>query len=226
MNINSNKTLFYPYSILVNKCCGSCNYINNSYSKLCVPDVVKNMNIKVFNQISRTNETRYLSWHETYAGKCRLDSRIFNNKQRWNNDKCRCECKELIDKGTCDDGFIWNPSKCERDKSCDVGQYLDYENCKCRKKLSDKLIEECSEDTDGSNMIYNATLNGYGSISKPCKIYMVSLVIFFIISIGISSAFLYFQWYLKSIILMLILILILKQLFIRHINGKYQRNRY
>ena len=44
-------------------------------------------------------------------------------------------CKELIDKGVCDKGFIWNPSncECEYDKACDVGEYLDYENCKCRK---------------------------------------------------------------------------------------------
>ena len=46
----------------------------------------------------------------------------------------------------CDKGFIWNPSncECECDKSCDVGEYLDYENCKCRKRLVDKLIEECN----------------------------------------------------------------------------------
>ena len=56
-------------------------------------------------------------------------------KQRWNDDKCGCECKELIDKGVCDIGYTWNPSNCEyeRDKSCDVGEYLDYENCKCKK---------------------------------------------------------------------------------------------
>ena len=49
--------------------------------------------------------------------------------------KCQCERKELIDKGICDKGYIWNPSncKCECDKSCDFGEYLDYENCKCRK---------------------------------------------------------------------------------------------
>ena len=50
-----------------------------------------------------------------------------------NNDKCRCECKELIDKRMCDKRFIWNPSSCECDKSCQVGEYLDYENCKCGK---------------------------------------------------------------------------------------------
>ena len=59
----------------------------------------------------------------------------------------RCECKELIDKVIYDKGFIWNRSncECECDKNCDFGEYLDYENCKCRKKLVDKLIDECTE---------------------------------------------------------------------------------
>ena len=75
--------------------------------------------------------------------KCRLDASVCNNKQRWNDDNSRCECKELIDKGVCDKGFIWNPSnwECECDKSCDIGEYSDYENCKYRKKLVYKLIE-------------------------------------------------------------------------------------
>ena len=109
-------------------------------------DVVKNKNVKVFNQISRTNKASYVYWHETCKCKYRLNASVCDNKQRWNKDKCRCECKELIDKGRCDEGFIWNFSKCECecDKSCDFGQYLDYENFKCRKKLTDKLFEECS----------------------------------------------------------------------------------
>ena len=53
------------------------------------------------------------------------------------------ECKELIDKGVCDKGFIFNPSncECECDKSCGINEYLDYSNYKCRKKLVDPLIE-------------------------------------------------------------------------------------
>ena len=128
----------------------SCNNINDPYAKMCVPDVVKNLNAKVFNIMSRTNETRHIEWHETCKCKCRLDASICNNKQRWNDDKCRCECKELIDKGVCDKGSIWNPSncECECDKSCDISEYLDYENCKCRKKLVDKLVDECTENID------------------------------------------------------------------------------
>ena len=41
---------------------------------------------------SRTNETRHIEWHETCKCKCRLDASVCNNKQRWNDDKCRCEC--------------------------------------------------------------------------------------------------------------------------------------
>ena len=77
--------------------------------------------------MSRTNETRHLEWHETFKCKYRLNASIFNSKQRWNNDKCRSNCKELIDKGICDKGFIWDPSNCECEcnKFCDIGEYLD-----------------------------------------------------------------------------------------------------
>ena len=75
-NINSNEPSFYPYSILVNKCSGSCNNINNPYAKSCVSNVVKNINIKVFNLMSRSNETRHIEWHETCKCKCRLDASV------------------------------------------------------------------------------------------------------------------------------------------------------
>ena len=78
---------------------------------------------------------------------------ICNSKQRWNEDKCRCKYKELIDKGVCDKGFIFNSSNCECDKSCSTGEYLDYSNCKCRKKLVDPLIEECTENIDETKLV-------------------------------------------------------------------------
>ena len=73
--------------------------INDPYAKFCVPDVVRNMNVKVFNLMSRTNKTRHIEWHETCKYKCRLAASVCNNKQKLNEDKCRCECEELIDKG-------------------------------------------------------------------------------------------------------------------------------
>ena len=98
-----------------------------------------------------------------------------------------------------DKQFIWNPSngECNCDKSCDVGEYLDYENCKCRKRPIDELVEECSENIDGNEIIYNGTLNNYGKICNSCTVYIALLAIFFIVIISISSAFIYFHWYLK-----------------------------
>ena len=136
INLNTNELMFYPYSIKINRCTGSCITIDDPYTKICVPDQIKNTNVKVFNQMSRTYETRHIKWHKTCKCKCRLDASVCNNKQRWNDDKCRCKCKELIDKGKCDKGFIWNPSNCECEcyKSCDIGKYLDCKNCRCKKK--------------------------------------------------------------------------------------------
>ena len=74
----------------------------------------------------------------------------------------------MIGKGRCDKGFIWNHSicECECDKSCDFGEYLDYENCKCKKRRIDKLVEECSEDINGIEMVYNMTLNDHRIVCK------------------------------------------------------------
>ena len=58
INNNGDEAVFFPFSIKTSTCSGSCNNINYLYAKICVPDVVKNLNVKVFNLISRTNETR------------------------------------------------------------------------------------------------------------------------------------------------------------------------
>ena len=69
----------------------------------------------------------------------------------------------MIDKGECDEGFIWNRSNCDFkcDKTCDTGEYIDYENWKCRRKIIDKLVEKCSKNIDGIVTNYNETLNDY-----------------------------------------------------------------
>ena len=103
------KTYFFHFSIKTSKCSGSCNNINEPYATLCVPGAVRNSNAEVFNLMSRTNKTRQTEWHETCKCKCRLDASVCNNKQRSNDDKYKCECNKFIDKGSCDQEFIWNP---------------------------------------------------------------------------------------------------------------------
>ena len=60
ININSNNPIFYPFSIKINKCSGNCNNVINPYAKICIPDVIKDLNVKVFNLMSRANETRFI----------------------------------------------------------------------------------------------------------------------------------------------------------------------
>ena len=80
INLNTNEPMFYPYSFKTNKCKGSCNTINDPYAKICVPDNIKNANIKIFNLMSRTNETKHIKWHKPCKRRCRLDAGICNNK--------------------------------------------------------------------------------------------------------------------------------------------------
>ena len=63
INVNSNEPVFYPFSIKTCKCSGNCNNIKDSYAKMCVPDVIKNLNVKVFNLMSRADETRHIKSH-------------------------------------------------------------------------------------------------------------------------------------------------------------------
>ena len=156
---------------------------------MCIPDIVKNLNVKVFNLMSRTNETRHIKHHETCKCKCTLDASVCNNKQRWNDDKCRCECKELIDKGVCDSGYIWNPSncECECDKSCDVGEYLVYK--KCRKRLVDKSVEKRNE------IVEEVILVGKNKDKcSSCILYIFLFSIFFAINIGIGAYFVCYKY--------------------------------
>ena len=197
LDVSSSNPIFYPFSVEVNKCSGNCNNINDRYARICVPDDVKNSKVKEFNLITLTNEARHIKWHETCKCLYRLDGIICNNKQRWNEDKCKCECKELIDKSVWDKGFIQNPSncECECDKGCDIGGYLDYSNCKCKKKLVDPLVEECTENIDELNLV-KKTL-GNNENKDKCNSYVVFKVLFsiffllFIISIVIGIYFVY-----------------------------------
>ena len=104
-----------------------------------------------------------------------------------------------------DKEFIWNPSncECECDKSCDIGEYLDYENCKCRKRIIDKLVEECSgsiyENETLDIVPLNAIpLNVYKKVCDFSMAYIVLFVVFLITSICTCCVFICFYWYFKK----------------------------
>ena len=141
--------------------------------------------------MSFNNQTKHIEWHETCKCKCRLNTNLCNNKQSWNEEKCRCECREeLSDRQICDKGFIWNPSNCncECDESCNFGEWLDYENCKCRRKIAGSIVKKCSENIDKNERIYNETVNVSLSDYK-CGSCTVYIVLFVIRSVIISAVF-------------------------------------
>ena len=104
-----------------------------------------------------------------------------NSKQGWNKDKCRCAWKERIGKGISDEGFIWNPSncECECDNSWNVGEYVDYSDSKYRKKVVDELVEECIENIDENELIYDTTSNDHkNNVGLVQYIYIVLFSVF------------------------------------------------
>ena len=202
VDVSSNSPIFYPFIVKINKCSGNCNTINDPYSRICVPDIVKNLNVKVFNLMSGSNKAKSIKLHETCKCICRLNKIICNNKQRWNKDQCRCECRELIDKGVYDKGFIFNPSncKCEYDKSCNASQYLDCSDCKCKKKIIVPIVEKCSECDDDKTKLVNITDNKTKKVNKTlensCKVYIVLTIVAIVISTIFSIYFVYYNWFL------------------------------
>ena len=128
--------------------------------------------------------------------KCRLDASVCNNKQRWNEDKCKCECKELIDKDVCDRRSIWNPinCECECDKSCDVGECLDYENCKGRKKLVDQLVEECTENDEEVKLAKITLVDEKNKHKCDSALYIVLFPRIFTVDIRIGTYFVYYKY--------------------------------
>ena len=194
VNEGVGEALFYPYNVLVNKCSGSCDTINNPMAKLCVPGIVKRVNMQVYNFLMRLNETRCVLWQESCKYVCKLSSSVCNNKQIWNSDTCRCDCNEgFASIINCTKGYMWNPSTCECqcDIWCKPGQYLDHKNCICKNKLIGRVIEECT------SIINETMINNKNNIDNDNTTYifigLFSVVMF--ILIVCSCIFICFKWF-------------------------------
>ena len=97
--------------------------------------------------MSRVNKIRFLVQRESGECKCGLNERIYNSKQKWNPNEYRRECKELDDWGSCEKGYMWNPSTwdCECYKICKIDEYLNTKTCSCEKRLIGELVLECED---------------------------------------------------------------------------------
>ena len=96
----------------------------------------------------------------------------------------------------CDKGLIWNPSscECECDKACDVGEYLNFENCKCRKKLVDKLVDECAETAEVKLAKITSAENKNKHKCNSCTLCIVLMIVVFTVCAGISAYFVHYNW--------------------------------
>ena len=194
VNKGVGEALFYPYNVLVNKCSGSCDTLDNPMAKLCVPIIIMRINMKVYNILMMLNETRNVLWHESCKCVCRLNSSVCNSKQIWNSDTCKCDCNEdfagIIN---CIKGYTWNRSTCESqcDMWCKPGQYLDHKNCVCKNKLIGRVIAECT------SVINKTMMNNVDNKDNDNTItYIFNGLFSVLLFIGIVCfcVFAYFKW--------------------------------
>ena len=223
VNEGVGEALFYPYNVLVNKCSGSCDTINNPMAKLCVPGIVKRVNMQVYNFLMMLNETRSVLWHGSCKCVCKLNSSVCNNKQIWNSDTCKCDCNEdFASIINCTKGYKWNPSTCECqcDIWCKPGQYLDHKNCVCKNKLIGRIIEECT------NVINKTMINNKDNIANDNTITNIFIGLFSIVMfilIVCFCIFIYFKWFKnkKKILATLRIKMVIKSLKIKYQSYYY-----
>ena len=120
----------FPYKIEIGRCVGSCNNVSNPHSKVCIPDIVKNVTVKMFDLMNLENTTKQVKFRESCKCVCKINSSVCSEKQKFNKDTCRCQC--LVNK-KCQNDFVWNHS-----------------NSECEYKKAAKLIIEkkCEEMVD------------------------------------------------------------------------------
>ena len=195
VNEGISEALFYPYNVLVNKCSGSCNTLDDSMARICVPNIIRNVNIKVYNFLMRLNETRNVLWHESCKCVCLLNSTVYHSKQIWNSDTCTCDCNEdfagIIN---CTKSYIWNPSTCEcqYDMWCKPGQYLDHKNCVCKNKLIGRVIAECTSVINETMM--NNVDNKDNNNNTITYIFIGLFSVLLFIGVFCFCIFAYFKW--------------------------------
>ena len=194
VNEGIGEALFYLYNVLVNKCSGSCNTLDDVMSRICVPNIIKNINIKVYNFLMRLNETRNVLWHGSCKCVCFLNSSVCNSKQIWNSDTCKCNCNEdfagIIN---CTKRCMWNPSTCacECDMWCKSGQYLGHESCICKNKLVGRVTAEFT------NVINETMMNNVNNKDNDNTITYIFIGLFSVllfIGIVFFFVFAYFKW--------------------------------
>ena len=115
--------------INLDKCNGICNAVNDLFTKIYVPSKTKDINVEVFNMITKKNEVKMLVKHISFDCKCEFNSKTCNSNQKWNNVNCQCDCKKYHKYNK---DYSWNPSTC----ICQNEKYL--------KNITDTSVIVCN----------------------------------------------------------------------------------
>ena len=134
---------YYPFSVKLDRCVGSCNTLNDLCNKVCLPNKTEDLNLSMLNMVTWINELKTLTKHISCKCKFRFDGRKCNSGQWWNNDKCGCECKK---RHVCEKDYVWNLATC----SCENGKYLASIMGESA-IVCDKIIESYQEDTEAKS---------------------------------------------------------------------------
>ena len=103
--LNPDELHYYPFMVSLHMCDGSCNTAEDPFGKLRVPSNIEDANVNVFNMIAGINKLKTLMKHISCAHGCKFHDRKCNLNQKWNHDKCQCECEKTIKHCVCKKGF-------------------------------------------------------------------------------------------------------------------------
>ena len=177
INLHPNEytQVLHHFSFVVNldRCVGKCNILNALSNKVCVPNKTEDLNLSVLIMITGIKKPETLTAkHISCERRCKFDARKYNSIQKWNNDKCWCECKK---RHICGKDFIWNPATC----NCENAKYLG--------SIIDDLVITCDEIRNAQKAKkVTADFNEKNAICKAKNIY--GLLAFLSISIALLIA--------------------------------------
>ena len=95
---------YHPFAVNLDRCVGSCKTLDDLSNRVCIPNKMEDLNVRVFNTITGINESKLLTKQILCKCECKFDGRKCNSGQKWNNCKCRCECENSREINLCEKG--------------------------------------------------------------------------------------------------------------------------
>ena len=184
ISLHSNEIIqelfYHPFAANLDRCRGSCNTLNDLSNRVCVPNKTEDLNLSLFNKMTGINISKISTKHISCECKCKIDGSKCNSNPKWNNDKCRCECKNT-EEHVCKKDYIWDPATC----SSENGKYLGI--------IIDDYVITCNEIIDTVAQSYNKvikTIPAKGTFTKTSPTKRTSTNIYILVFLLITIALL------------------------------------